>query len=281
MEGKVLIDNLETSVDSMYVDVKHNGQPFTGIAYEYCDRFNSEYSYVNGLGHGRGFSVSTNGQLLEEFYLDKGEMIELSRWNEAGVMREYFRWNPLLRQLWDEAGLLLMEEDEATKKEWYKSSKLKSLLIKKKEFVYNSENGEWVVKIKTQHDYVVLAKGEMLFNEPYISDNYMALLQDHDFYKYFILWLSDIENSAKAKVICSMINSTTLWHKYDGINLACQYKIKEAVPIIKLESNNNERPPTIRDIDGIPVIGFMCTIAERAKIALLELRSLKRFPFFR
>ena len=271
MGDKVFIDDLKISNESMFGGVTYNGVPFTGTAYEHSDRFHSEYSYKNGFGHGRCFSVFENGQLHEEFYLDNGETTESTSWNENGIKRDYFRKSPLLHQFWNESGVLLIEENETTKKEWYNTSKQKSSLVKKSEFIYFSESGQWVVKIKTHHDYVVLEKKQMLFNEPYINDHYMDLLQDYDFYKYFILWLIDLDGKTKAKVICSMINSNTLWHKYNGINLARQYKVKEAVPLIKLEYDNNKYPPKIRDIRGTSTVGFADTIAERAQIALREI----------
>jgi hypothetical protein len=51
MEEKILIDDLESSDENMFVDVIYKGLPFSGVAYE-----DSEYSYLNGFGHGRSFS---------------------------------------------------------------------------------------------------------------------------------------------------------------------------------------------------------------------------------
>jgi hypothetical protein len=63
-----------------------------------------------------------------------------------------------------------------------------------------------------------------------------------------------------------MIKSNTLWHKYYGINLAVEYKIRSAIPYIELERNNRKIPPGINDLFGH-------TISQRAEIALKKLKN--------
>ena len=275
LEDKILIEHLETSDESIFIDVTYNGLPFTGTAYESHARFRGEYNYVNGFGQGRCFTLFATGQLCDEFYLEKGVVIESSKWYEMGTMREYFRMNPYLHQYWDESGVLCKEEDETAIKRWYNTSKLKSLLIKKDELTYFSESGEWVVKIKTKDDYVVLDKKAMLFNEPYLSHYYMDLLQDNDFYKYFIQWFLDLKKATKSKIVCDMIKSNICWHKHYGMVLARQYCIKEAVPFIEIERNNHIHPPDMHSLDGTSSQKFCNTIAESAKLTLSSLSSSK------
>ena len=273
MEKNILIEDLDASEENMFVDVKYKGVAFTGIGYEDSEYRHSEYSYVNGFGHGRSFSVYPNGQLEEEFFLENGVTIQETDWYKSGVKKKYFRREPFLIQRWNEEGVLLKEENAALTKEWFPSAKLKSEFVKKNEFTYYGEDGEWAVKIKTQEDYVVHDKNEMTFNESYISGRYMNLLQDHDFYKYFIIWLDNLEAAKREEVICNMIRSDILWHKYDGINLASKYKVYQAVPCIKNEVGNHKTPPTMHDLDGYGSIGFGHTIAQRAEIALKSLKN--------
>ena len=112
MEEKVLIDDLESSEDNMFVDVRYNGELFSGIAYDFRENFHSEYNYKNGLGHGRCFSVYNSGQLYEEFFLENGEKLEETCWYETGVKEEYYKKNPYLKQYWNEESILLLEEND-------------------------------------------------------------------------------------------------------------------------------------------------------------------------
>lgn len=270
MEEKVLIDDLETSEEDIFIDVTYKGLPFSGIAYDDTEDVHCEWSYLNGFGHGRGFSVyKKTGHLQEEFFLDKGQTIEETIWYENGIKREYYRKNPFSVQRWNADGVLLREANEEQDKKWYPSSKLKSVFIKKKEYTRYDESGEWLVKIKSEYEYVVLSEKEMSFNHVYIENHYMDLLQDHDFYKYFIIWLHRLERNKLAEAICNLIKSDILWHKYDGINLAKKYKIHEAIPYIKLELNNNEIPPS-----PDPNMGYGDTISGRARITLKEIENL-------
>jgi antitoxin component YwqK of YwqJK toxin-antitoxin module len=274
MKEKVLIDDLETSDENIFVDVRHKGIPFTGTAYDETEHLRSEYVYANGFGHGRSFSVYKNGRLCEEFFLEHGETIEETYWHQSGVKKKYFRGSPFLYQVWNQDGDLIIEDNDDIKKEWHPSGKLKSEFFKKKEKIYYGEDGNWALKIKTQDGYAVLDKKEMIFNELYLNEHYMALLQDHDFYPYFIIWLADLNEDKREEIVCTMINSDVLWHKYCGINLASlTYKIHQAVPYIKHELNNNQIPPTIRDVEGFGSSGFGHTIAQRAGVALKELKK--------
>jgi len=273
MGKKILIEDLDSSEENIFIDVTYKGVAFTGIAYEDSEYRHSEYSYVNGFGHGRCFSIYPNGQLEEEFILEKGETIEETNWYNSGVKKYYFRKEPKVMQWWSEEGVLLKEENDDLVKHWYHNGKLKIVFEKGVEYIYYGYDGIFAVKFKTNKSYVVLNKKEMTFNVPYIDIHYMDLLQDHDFYKYFIIWLSDLEKRKQEEIICNMITSDILWHKYDGINLAVQYEICNAIPYIELEASNNKKPPDIRDIRGLPMTGFGNTIAERAEIALKNLKK--------
>jgi hypothetical protein len=278
---KVLIDDLETEADdflegSAYINVRYKGKPFTGIAYEDSQYFHSEYSYVNGFGHGRCFSVYPNGQLAEEFFLDNGEKTEETEWYKSGIKRYYFRRKPELTQRWNEEGALLFEKTGGITKFFYHSGRLKSLQEKHNERTHFGEDGEWAATVEADliFDGHVHNIKNMIFNGPYIRRAYMDLLQDDDFYMYFIRWLDTVDKGIREEAICSMIKSNGLWNKHNGINLAMKYKVYDAVPYIKLELDNDKKPPTILRIDGSGSYGTIATIAERAEAALESLRIL-------
>jgi hypothetical protein len=273
MVKKILIDDLDTSDENIFFDVKYKGIAFTGIAYDFRENFHSEYSYKNGLGQGRCFSVYSNGRLSEEFFLENGEELEGTSWYETGVKKEYYKKTPYLKQYWNKENVLILEENDECIKHWYHNGSLKSMLEKKKEYIYYGCDGEFAVKINTKEDYFVMDKNKMTFNMSYINKHYMDLLQDHDFYGYFVIWLSDLRKNKQGEIICNMIKSDILWQKYDGIDLAVKYKIYDAIPYIKLETDNDEKPPDIRDVRSLPAISFGLTIAQRAKIALNDLEK--------
>jgi hypothetical protein len=150
---------------------------------------------------------------------------------------------------------------------------LKGLFTKKEEYVFYGGDGEWAVKINTDDNYIVMDKNKMTFNARYLEDNYMELLEDRDFYQYFIIWLMDLEHIKKEEVICNMIKSNNLRVKYDGINLSAKYKIHNAIPSIRLEIDNDEIPPRIYDLRGGARGICAHTISQRAKIALAELEQ--------
>jgi hypothetical protein len=279
MQEKILIGDLESSDENEFIDVKYKGTPFSGIAYADTEHYYSEYGYLNGFGQGRCFSVYKNGQLYEDLFLDKGEIIEGTTWYENGITMAYFRIKPELSKFWNAKGVLLEENTDETRKEWYASGKIKILFTKGKEYIYYGESGKWVVKINAADvppyaKYVVTDKEKMTYNMSYIENNYMSLLQDDDFYPYFIGWLEDKEDNKKKEAVCNMIKSNNLRLKYDGINLAVKYKIYDALPYIKLEINNGETPPIIYNLRGMPSISYGHTISQRAINALekLELR---------
>ncbi|MCL1992501.1 MAG: hypothetical protein FWG66_06105 [Spirochaetes bacterium] len=273
---KVLLDELESDEDNMLANVTYKGEPFTGTAYEEsAARGYEEYRFVNGFGHGRGFWVAPNGQLRYEIFAEKGKTIEETQWHASGAKQRYFRAAPILEHYWNEEGALVFERIDGKETQWYPGGALKSEFVKKKEKTYFRENGDWAVKIKTAEDFVVLEKDKMVFNKPCLDGHYMELLQDHDFYKYALIWLGDLEPGKQEEVVCKMIQSDVLWHKYEGINLAfikLKRKIYSAVPYIKLEINNHEKPPRIDDLTGGSQ-GFAHTIAERAALALAELEA--------
>jgi hypothetical protein len=162
----------------------------------------------------------------------------------------------------------LEEDDGVTKKIYYPSGKLNSVLVRKSEKIYYAESGEWVVKLKTEYDYAVTDRQLMTFNEDFISKNYMRLLREHEFYTYFLIWLQDKNDDERDDLIIDLIMSEVPWHKYEGIILAEARNTRRAIPFIRRELNNSVSPPRICDIRGKSYKGYMQSIGGVAKMVL-------------
>ena len=111
-EKIVQIDDLEGSDYDLYYENKYEGEYFTGTAISDDDGVHTEWTFVNGNGHGRWFSVFPNGQLYEETFLDDGEVISDREWNSEGQLLYRFDIEPLLEQKFDANGQLLEERTE-------------------------------------------------------------------------------------------------------------------------------------------------------------------------
>ena len=109
---QVQIDDLEGSDYDLYYENKYEGEYFTGTAISDDDGVHTEWTFVNGNGHGRWFSVFPNGQLYEETILDDGEVISDREWNREGQLLYRFDSEPLLEQKFDANGQLLEEKTE-------------------------------------------------------------------------------------------------------------------------------------------------------------------------
>jgi len=274
MEAKVRTEELEYEeewIDGIEVEyATYNGAAFTGIETNGTDLWYSETKYLNGYAHGRSFAVFTNGRLCEESFMEHGITLEETRWYKSGAKREYYKKDSMINQYWREDGILLEEKNNETHKIYYPSGKLKSLFIGKDEKTYYDESGEWVVKIKAEHhDYVVTDRKNMTFNDDFISKNYMELLQDYDFFMYFIIWLKDKSDDERGDIVIDMIKSDVPWHKSEGINLAEKYNVRRAVPCICFEVDNTIIPPAHRNQrDILPRKSYSWTIGKTAKTVL-------------
>ena len=65
---------------------------------------------------------------------------------------------------------------------------------------------------------------------------------DEDNYPYFIIWLKKI-SEIRSEIICSLIENEDLRFKYDGMQLAREYRIKDAIPLIKKQLSIKKCPP--------------------------------------
>ena len=148
-EKIVQIDDLEGSDYDLYYENKYEGEYFTGTAIS-DDGVHTEWTFVNGNGHGRWFSVFPNGQLNEETFLDDGEVISDREWNREGQLLYRFDSEPLLEQKFDANGQLL---EERTEEHYWKFN----------------DNGQLLVEETKEHKWTFYANGTKHEDYDYVS----------------------------------------------------------------------------------------------------------------
>ena len=244
-EKIVQIDDLEGSDYDLYYENKYEGEYFTGTAISDDDGVHTEWTFVNGNGHGRWFSVFPNGQLFEETILDDGEVISDREWNREGQLLYRFDSEPLLEQKFDANGQLLEERTEEHYWKFYDNG------IKHEDYDYVSsqatifdDSGVWIVKGKLEkiHDrYWDNSLHAMTFNDDHWSGNHLSILKAdyEDMYPYFLEWLKN-RSEIRSEIICSLIENEDLRFKYDGLYLAREYRILDAIPLIEKQLINLE-----------------------------------------
>ena len=244
-EQIVQIDDLEGSDYDLYYENKYEGEYFTGTAISDENGVHTEWTFVNGNGHGRWFSVFPNGQLFEETILDDGEVISDREWNREGQLLYRFDSEPLLEQKFDANGQLLEERTEEHYWEFYDNG------TKHEDYDYVSsqatifdDSGVWIVKGKLEkiHDrYWDNTLHAMTFNDDHWSSDYLSILKANyeDMYPYFLEWLKN-RSEIRSEIICSLIENEDLRFKYDGLYLARGYRILEAIPLIEKQLINLE-----------------------------------------
>ena len=244
-EKIVQIDDLEGSDYDLYYENKYEGEYFTGTAISDDDGVHTEWTFVNGNGHGRWFSVFPNGQLFEETILDDGEVISDREWNREGQLLYRFDSEPLLEQKFDANGQLLEERTEEHYWKFYDNG------IKHEDYDYVSsqatifdDSGVWIVKGKLEkiHDrYWDNSLHAMTFNDDHWSGNHLSILKAdyEDMCPYFLEWLKN-RSEIRSEIICLLIENEDLRFKYDGLYLAREYRILDAIPLIEKQLINLE-----------------------------------------
>ena len=244
-EQIVQIDDLEGSDYDLYYENKYEGEYFTGTAISDDDGVHTEWTFVNGNGHGRWFSVFPNGQLFEETILDDGEVISDREWNREGQLLYRFDSEPLLEQKFNSNGQLLEERTEEHYWKFYDNG------TKHEDYDYVSsqatifdDSGVWIVKgtLEKIHDrYWDNTLHAMTFNDDHWSSNYLSILKANyeDMYPYFLEWLKN-RSKIRSEIICSLIENEDLRFKYDGLYLAREYRILDAIPLIEKQLINLE-----------------------------------------
>ena len=87
----------------------------------------------------------------------------------------------------------------------------------------------------------------MTFNDDYWSGNYLSILKAdyEDKYPYFLEWLKN-KSEIRSEIICSLIENEDLRFEYDGMNLAREYRILDAIPAIEKQLTIKEFPPDFK-----------------------------------
>ncbi|MBR4240938.1 MAG: hypothetical protein IKR97_01825 [Eubacterium sp.] len=261
-EKKISFDDLETSDWDIFQEATLDGKPFTGVAVDDYNGVHSEYHYVNGNGHGRCFSVFDNGQLQEEIILNHGETLSERTWTKEGLLIELYDKEPLLRQEFNEKGILLTEEKDEYLHIFRNNGKmLAEYDFKSNRGVYYDWEEVWTVKFVIKDRRFILSREYMTFNEERWEQCYRDILCNdyRELLPLFLKWLED-ENmpyEKRSKIICSMISDEELHIKYEGICLARDYSVKEAIPLIDSEKNNRKTPTPFQDMSYGYSVGYL------------------------
>lgn len=264
---RVLIDDLELGEIDIYKEAMYEDKPFTGIAVDDDDGIHTEWTFVDGNGHGRWFSLFPNGQLQEEIILDHGEVISERIWNKDGGLIHRMDSSPLLEQDFDNEGNLLNERTVDYLRTFYVND------IKKADYDYLSSSvtefdhsGNWIIKGKLTDGYLVLSRENIEFNDNYWTEKFISILKDsyEDFHPYFRIWFED-KSGLQSKIICEMIENKDLRLKYDGMLLAREYELRDAIPLIEKQITINKRPPSTENT------GYGITVGHLAERVLRDL----------
>ncbi len=266
---QVLIEDLELSDYDIYKEAMYEGKPYTGTAVEDDEGIHTEWTFVDGNGHGRWFSVYPDGRLFEETILEHGDVISERTWNKRGQLTHKMDSSPLLEQDFDDKGNLLKELTDEHLWEYYENG------IKKADYDYQASSvtkydrsGIWIIKGRLTDRYLVLSRENIEFNDDYWIQNHISILMDsyEDTYPFFRIWLMD-KPELQADVICAMIDNKDLKLKYDGMILAREIGKKEAIPLIEKQVSIKKCPPSTEHHSYGFTVGYL---AEQV------LRDLKR-----
>ena len=112
----------------------------------------------------------------------------------------------------------------------------------------------------------------MTFNDDYWSGNYLSILKAdyEDKYPYFLEWLKN-RSEIRAEIICSLIENEDLRFEYDGMLLAREYRILDAIPVIEKQLTINLE----HSRDPMSVACFTGTVLDDLKRLCQEMIVLK------
>lgn len=268
----VQIKDLELSDYDLYYEAMYEGKPFTGTAISDKDGVHTEWTFVNGNGHGRWFSVFPNGQLNDELFLDDGEVISERIWNREGQLLYRFDSEPLLEQEFDENGHLLNERTKEHRWTFYDNgTKHEDYDYVTSQVTVFDDSGVWSVKGILVDGYWSRTLDTMTFNDDRWYSNYLSILKAdyEDNYPYFLMWLESI-SEIRSEIICSLIENEDLRFKYDGMNLAREYRILDAIPVVEKQLPIKEFPPALKQK------GYGMSVGSLARLVLCDLKRLSQ-----
>lgn len=265
------IDELESPDYDLMEDVAYKGNLFTGTAIENSNNSHTEWHFLNGKAHGRWFSVSDSGQLLEDAFYENGKKITEKMWNSLGILCWNYQREPLLFQEFYYDGTLKVQRDVNSRKIYYSTGQIKQLFDYSQNYAMSYyKDGTWLFKhLSDGEQHLVMSSEKITFHDEFLCKVYMELLEeDFDyFYPYFVLWIGKVSADERASFICNLITSENLWMKNAGINLAETYKLRQAVDLLEKERNNQIIPP--------PHQGhyYSYSIGQRARMVLGTLKQ--------
>lgn len=280
---------------TIYEGVTYRGKPFTGVASKQGKDSYTEWRFVNGKADGRWFEQWNDGQLRGETILEMGVELEDRLWNKEGVLLRNNRREPLLKQVFFGDGSLEYEETAEYQRQWDRSGRLRRDYTYANGFELRySFDGTWYVKYLVEPGCTICrSRDSVIFNEEYLIEHYLDCLHEdyRGFRRDFETWLPKVPKdnepfkpSAKlSAIICGMIASDDLHIKYDGLNKAWQFRVMEAIPLIKKQLGNNATPCDISSsaFGDWGLTSYGCTISNRARTALRRLYASRIKAMFR
>jgi hypothetical protein len=272
MVQRVHFDDLDTDeYGYFYAGVFYQGQPFTGIAFQYNGKYLSEYHYLNGMAHGKWEEYYSNGQILEKIEFLEGKAInEEFHWYENGRLKSYDQHNtPRISRRWDESGLLLFERLEAAdvERSWYPTGELKYVQNGKIR-TYFTKSQEWICKVELPLKSNYQAETE--YNDETIENHYREVFSDKEIMNYAWGWINSRFEAKRDRVInllCLMARSNDLNVKCDAIFYIGEKRIREAAEIVRSAGSDHR---VMLDVCGW---GHTSPVSRLAREALGKLSS--------
>lgn len=261
------LSELVTSDFDIFLNVTYKGKPFTGKAYEKKDLFYSEYSYLNGYGHGKCFTVYSNGIKMEEFELHEGNQIGDSYyWFENGQLKQWD--NDEFIKNWDRSGALLRDYNfvKNEKYEYYSTGELMISDVDKNTKYYTKSNKVFAQSID----------GNKLFNEDVIDEFLDEICEEVLFssiLKDYINQIIQHQRHLAIEVLCRILNHENLQLVHYVVSIIGFQNLCELKQVLQTKLSDKRTPETIYDrYDNSPKLSYSQTIAESAALSLKRLK---------
>ena len=284
---RVDINDIDTSEDSIFIGAIYQGIPFTGVAYEETEKSYFECPFLEGNAEGRCFERLENGTLIDEALFHNGIEVEERSWFSDGQLSRVYIAEPKFVQEFRADGKKRYEYVKGVARYWYKNGMLREELdFNTLRGKYYSVNGQWLFDMKLDElGFFVTSRSNYVFNNEYIQSHAIELLNDQDFYKHFLNWLPEyregydgyvapvVLEETQKQIIIEMIESDNSRVQFEGICLADNFHLVEAISAIRKAAKCNIVPSDILDEDGICIQSSTRSIAQQAKLALKRLSS--------
>ena len=268
-------DELESDPDDDFFDVRHRGEPFTGIGVVDEPKCTGEIRYENGVAHGRCFYRWRDGTPMSEFELKQGRHVGESRsWYADGRLRKYCRHDaPRLEQRWNTEGRLIFEEDEAQgyRRHWYASGVLRE-----------ERRGEVVAVFAPSGELAFVRERPLEVGElPDLAYRFMdavmlaeldVLADDEGHQNEVFLYVYTRLTRARADGVAllrRLLTHTNLWVVSRSIHMAARFDVKEVRDLLKLKTRDSRIPEPVHTEYGGRAATY--SIAHEAKEALQKL----------